>query len=119
MGTFAHEGVQYYATIDYDQQMSIVAIWDNSSEEQIIGVDRHLEEKNSDKAALAVLVHGDWQGQGIGTLMDEYLEQMARSDNIHGFKGEVLEQNTRALHVFTRLGRKAKTEYDEGVYTVS
>ena len=37
MGTFPHERVQYYDTTDYEQQMSIVAIWDNGSEERIMG----------------------------------------------------------------------------------
>ena len=46
-------------------------------------------------------------------------EQIARSHNFGGFKAEVLEQNKRALHVFTRAAKKAKTEYDEGVYTAS
>ena len=82
-------------------------------------MDRHLEEKISDKAELAVLVHDDWQGQGIGTAMHEYLEQMARSHVVGGFKSEVLQQNKRALHVFTGVAKKAKTEYDEGAYTAS
>jgi hypothetical protein len=47
------------------------------------------------------------------------LQQIAHAHNIGGFKGEVLEQNKRALNVFTRLGGKAETEYDQGVYTVS
>ena len=119
MSRFPHERVQYYTTIDYDEQMAIVAILDNNSEEQMIGVGRYVREKNSDLAELALLVHDDWQGRGVGTLMHEYLEQIARSHNIGGFKAEVLEQNKRALHVFTRAAKKAKTEYDEGVYAAS
>lgn len=119
MSRFPHERVQYYTTIDYDEQMAIVAILDNNSEEQMIGVGRYVREKNSDMAELALLVHDDWQGRGVGTLMHEYLEQIARSHNIGGFRAEVLEQNKRALHVFTRAAKKAKTEYDEGVYTSS
>ena len=46
-------------------------------------------------------------------------EQIARSHNFGGFKAEVLEQNKRVLHVFTRAAKRAKTEYDEGVYTAS
>jgi acyl-CoA hydrolase/GNAT superfamily N-acetyltransferase len=114
-----HERVQYYTTVDYVEHMAIVAIFDRDGEEQMIGVGRYVKEKDSDMAELALLVRDDWQGKGIGVLMHDYLEQIARGNKIGGFKGEVLEQNKRALHVFTRLGRKAKTEYDQGVYTVS
>lgn len=86
---------------------------------KMIGVGRYVKEKDSDMAELALLVKDDWQGKGLGSLMHDYLENIARARNIGGFKGEVLEQNKRALHLFTRLGRNAKTEYDQGVYTVS
>lgn len=119
MSAFPHERVQYYTTVDYDEHMAIVVIAESNGEEQMIGVGRYIKEKDSDLAELALLVRDDWQGKGVGTLMHDYLEQIARPHNISGFKGEVLEQNKRALHLFTRLGRKAKTEYDQGVYTVS
>jgi acyl-CoA hydrolase/GNAT superfamily N-acetyltransferase len=119
MTAFPHERVQYYTTVDYDEHMAIVVIVESNGEEQMIGVGRYIKEKDSDLAELALLVHDDWQGKGVGTMMHDYLEQIARSRNIGGFKGEVLEHNKRALHLFTRLGRKAKTEYDQGVYTVS
>jgi len=119
VSAFPHERVQYYTTVDYDEHMAIVAIDMSNGEEQMIGVGRYVKEKNSDMAELALLVHDDWQGKGVGTLMHDYLEQIARAHKIGGFKGEVLEQNQAALHVFTRLGRNAKTQYDDGVYTVS
>ncbi|HUV74116.1 MAG TPA: GNAT family N-acetyltransferase [Anaerolineae bacterium] len=119
MSAFPHERVQYYTTVDYDEHMAIVAIDMSNGEEQMIGVGRYVKEKNSDMAELALLVSDDWQGKGVGTLMHDYLEQIARAHKIGGFKGEVLEQNQGALHVFTRLGRNAKTQYDDGIYTVS
>ncbi|MGB9299094.1 MAG: GNAT family N-acetyltransferase [Anaerolineae bacterium] len=116
---FPHERVQYYTTVDYDEHMAIVAIQEVDGEERMVGVGRYIKEKDSDMAELALLVKDDWQGKGLGSLMHEYLDSIARAHNIGGFKAEVLDQNKRALHVFTRLGRKAKTEYDQGVYTVS
>ena len=116
---FPHERVQYYTTVDYDEHMAIVAIQEVDGEERMVGVGRYIKEKDSDMAELALLVKDDWQGKGLGSLMHEYLDNIARAHNIGGFKAEVLDQNKRALHVFTRLGRKAKTEYDQGVYTVS
>ena len=116
---FPHERVQYYTTVDYDEHMAIVAIQEVDGEERMVGVGRYIKEKDSDMAELALLVKDDWQGKGLGSLMHDYLDSIARSHNIGGFKGEVLEQNKRAVHLFTRLGRNAKTEYEQGVYTIS
>nr|NIN66947.1 GNAT family N-acetyltransferase [Anaerolineae bacterium]NIN97080.1 GNAT family N-acetyltransferase [Anaerolineae bacterium]NIQ80028.1 GNAT family N-acetyltransferase [Anaerolineae bacterium] len=98
---------------------AIVAILEDGSEEQMIGVGRYAKDKDSDMAELALLVHDDWQGKGLGTLLHEYLAQIAQSRNIGGFRGEILDQNKKALHVFTKLGGKAKTSFDQGVYTVT
>lgn len=119
IGAMPHERVQYYTTIDYEDQIAIVAILEDGSEEQMIGVGRYAKDKDSDMAELALLVHDDWQGKGLGTLLHEYLAQIAQSRNIGGFRGEILDQNKKALHVFTKLGGKAKTSFDQGVYTVT
>jgi len=119
MGAFPHERVQYYTTVDYDEHMAIVAIDENSGKEQMVGVGRYVKEKDSDMAELALLVKDNWQGKGLGSVMHQYLEDIARDHNIGGFKAEVLDQNKRALQLFTKLGRDARTEYDQGVYTAS
>ncbi len=119
MGAMPHERVQYYTTIDYEDQMAIVAILEEGREEKMIGVGRYIRDKDSDMAELALLVHDEWQGKGLGTLLHEYLAQIAQSRNIGGFRGEILEQNKRAVHVFTKLGGQAKTTFDHGVYTVT
>jgi RimJ/RimL family protein N-acetyltransferase len=119
MSRFPHERVQHFTTIDYDEQMAIVAILDRNGEEQMIGVGRYVKQKDSDMAELALLVNDEWQGRGVGSLMHEYLEHIARSRNIGGFRAEVLEHNKRALHVFTKAAKKAETGYSDGVYTAS
>jgi acyl-CoA hydrolase/GNAT superfamily N-acetyltransferase len=116
---FPHEKVQYFTTVDYDEHMAIVAIDEGDGEQQMVGVGRYVKEKDSDMAELALLVKDDWQGKGLGTLMHKYLEDIARAHKIGGFKAEVLEQNKRALQLFTKQGGNVKSEYDQGVYRAS
>jgi GNAT superfamily N-acetyltransferase len=84
-----------------------------------VGVGRYVKEKDSDMAELALLVKDDWQGKGLGTVMHKYLEDIARAHKIGGFRAEVLEQNKRALQLFTKQGGNVKSEYDQGVYRAS
>lgn len=119
MGAMPHERVQYYTTIDYDAQMAIVAVLRTNGDEDIIGVGRYIREKDSDMAELALLVRDDWQGKGLGTILHTYLAQIAQSRKIGGFKAEILEQNKRALYVFTKLGGKVETSFEDGIYIVS
>jgi RimJ/RimL family protein N-acetyltransferase len=118
-GAMPHERVQYYTTIDYDEQMAIVAIVEKNGDEEMAAVARYIREKDSDLAELALLVGDDWQGKGLGTILHEYLGQIAQSRKVGGFKAEILEQNQRALHVFTKIGGKAKVDFEEGVYVVT
>ncbi len=118
MGAMPHERVQYYTTIDYDTQMAIVAVVETNGDEAIIGVGRYIREKGSDMAELALLVHDDWQAKGLGTLLHTYLAQIAKSRNVGGFKAEILQHNKRALHVFTKIGGKVHTTFENGVYVV-
>ncbi len=119
MGAMPHERVQYYTTIDYDTQMAIVAVVESNSDRKIIGVGRYIREKDSDLAELALLVHDDWQGKSLGTILHTYLAQIAQSRNVGGFKAEILQHNKRALRVFTKIGGKVETVFRDGVYTVS
>ncbi len=119
MGAMPHERVQYYTTIDYDAQMAIVAVLRTNGDEDIIGVGRYIREKDSDMAELALLVRDDWQGKGLGTILHTYLAQIAQSRKIGGFKAEILGQNKRALYVFTKLGGKVETSFEDGIYIVS
>jgi RimJ/RimL family protein N-acetyltransferase len=119
LGAMPHERVQYYTTIDYESQMAIVAAVQSNGDEDIIGVGRYVREKDSDLAELALLVRDDWQGNGLGTILHKYLAQVAQARNIGGFKAEILEQNKRALRVFTKAGGKVETKFADGVYSVS
>jgi acyl-CoA hydrolase/RimJ/RimL family protein N-acetyltransferase len=119
MGAMPHERVQYYTTIDYDAQMAIVAVVERNSDQDIIGVGRYIRDKDSDLAELALLVRDDWHGKGLGTLIHHYLAQVAQTRNVGGFKAEILEQNKRALHVFTKIGGKVKADFEEGVCVVT
>lgn len=118
MGAFPHERVQYYTTIDYDTQMAIIAVLDRNGVEQMIAVGRYIKEKDSDVAELALLVEEDWQGKGLGTMLQQYLEQIAKNRNIGGFKVEILEQNKRAIRLFTKAASgKVETKFEQGIYT--
>jgi acyl-CoA hydrolase/RimJ/RimL family protein N-acetyltransferase len=119
MGAWPHERVQYYTTIDYDTQMAIIAVVQENGEERMIGVGRYIRERNSDMAELALVVGDDWQGKGVGTLLHSYLTQIARSRNVGGFKAEILQDNKRALHVFSKMGQKVETKFEDGVYKAS
>lgn len=119
VGAMPHGTVQYFTTIDYDTQTAIVAVLETNGQEQIVGVGRYIGEKESDMAELALLVQDDWQGKGLGTLLHTRLAQIAKSRNVGGFKAEILQDNKRALHVFTKVGGKIQTKLEDDVYLVS
>ncbi len=117
MASWPHERVQYYTTIDYETQVAIIAVIQKNGQEEMIGVGRYVLEKDSDMAELALLVGDKWQGKGLGTILQDYLTQIAKSRNVGGFKAEILDHNKQALRLFTKGGGKVETKFENGVYT--
>ena len=71
-------------------------------------------------AEVAFLVRDDWQGKGIGTWLQKYQIEIAKSRGIVGFTGRVLQENARALRMAHKSGLTVESTLEEGgVYVVS
>lgn len=61
-----------------------------------------------DVAELAVVVSDDWQGHGLGRRLIQRLQQIARSRQLHGMRGDVLSENRRMLAIMRDCGFRAR-----------
>ncbi|CQR23532.1 putative acetyltransferase [Yersinia enterocolitica] len=67
--------------IDYDREMAFVAVRQNATGPEIIGVTRALSDPDNIDAEFAVLVRSDLKGLGLGR---ELLEKMIQYTRSHG-----------------------------------
>jgi GNAT superfamily N-acetyltransferase len=84
---------------------------------QLVGV-AGFERSTGETAEAALLVADDRQHQGIGTLLLEYLADVARRNGIHRFEADVLGENLLALRTLRDLGCTEQVRFAAGTARV-
>ncbi len=103
-----------FTQIDYDREIALVAIDEDSEIERMLGVARIIGDPDGKTGEFAVLVGDAWQGQGIGSnLLDKCL-LIAKGQGFKTVHGIVLKENRNMLALGKKLGFHIKKEPDSG-----
>lgn len=104
MKTLSHEFAARLTQIDYDREMALV-LCDPAcpNESPLYGTVRLAADPDNERAEYAVLIHGDWTGRGLGTLMMRRIIDYARQQGIGELYGEVLAENRAMLKICDTL----------------
>lgn len=99
--------IKYLTEVDFINHVALVAVIDLANQAKVVGGGRYFAHQNAAKvrsAEIAFMVHDQYQGQGIATLIMKHLLIIARADRISQFEAEVLAENAKMLAVFSRSG---------------
>ena len=116
---FPHKDVQQLTNIDYEQNLAIVGTVPGVSGEQIVAIAQYFLEPKTQAAEVAFVVQDEWQQKGMGTLLLEYLTQIAKKRGVRRFYAKVLPVNKAMLAVFYNSGYQVNTEFDGDVYSIT
>ena len=109
----SHEQLTRYCHVDYDRELSFVAIARNGVQERIIGEVRMSRLPDLESAEMAVIVGDQWQGQGIGKALCLHCINIAKDIGIKKMYMEVLQVNARMLYRAEKMGfRKISSDED-------
>jgi acetyltransferase len=103
-----------FTQIDYDREIALVAIDEDSTTDNILGVARIIGDPDGKTGEFAVLVGDAWQGKGIGgNLLGKCLSIAERQgfETVHGI---VLPENRNMLALGKKLGFEAKRDPGAG-----
>jgi GNAT superfamily N-acetyltransferase len=99
------ERAAYFATVDYDRRLAIVAVECQADEEQIVGVARYdRQPEASTDAEFALIVEDRFQHHGIGSVLFWALVEAARARGIRTLMADVLAENRRMLRLLRESG---------------
>ena len=123
-----HQQIQQFANVDWSEQMSIVGVIKEgeTTREQIIAMGNYyvLPEGGlfvlpaGSLAEVSILVLDQFQNQGLGKFLLDFLGQIAQSFGIRGFVAEVLFENTKTMHIIETSRFKVTRKVGDGIYEV-
>jgi len=107
-----------YVIIDYNNEMVIVGVVQEGEAESIIALGSYSRVPNTDFAEVALVVRDDWQNRGLGTVLFNYLCEIAKNRGLTGFTAWVMRDNSRMMHVFKKSGHLVQYRLEENLYYV-
>ena len=94
--------------INYEELLPIVAVVEEPDARRRIvavatlGFQQGVSRKH--RAEFDIVVHDDYQGRGLGTMLTQYMIDLARERGLRKVYLKTFTQNLRAIHVYEKLG---------------
>ncbi len=117
--TFPHKAVQKLTNIDYRNDVAIVGVVPGPAGENIVALAQYSFDPKAQTAEAAFIVHDEWQQKGMGTILMDYLAQIAQERGVGSFSAKVLPVNNAMLAVFRNSGYKMTEEFDGELYSIN
>jgi acetyltransferase len=112
-----HEAAMRYCFTDYDREIAIVAEREGG-EPRLVGVGRLVAEPEHEAAEYAVLVSDAWQNRGLGGVLTDTCEEIARGWGLKRMEAQTTADNARMLALFKKRGYTVEPD-DEGLMKVT
>jgi len=116
VSTMPHNKIQSYVNIDYQTEMSVVALINAPDQEIIIAEARYARDEEDGLADLGFFVDEKYQGLGIAGYLFDILIRLAKERALKGFKAEVLQENRGMIKVLENGGLSMDASLKDGVY---
>ena len=108
--------IRDFVYVDYRNELAIVGTVPAAQGDEVVAIGRYYLDLSTNRAEVAFIVHDDWQGQGLGSFMLNYLAEVARRNGIAGLTAEVLAGNRSMQAVMNKTPHKVRSRRDGDVW---
>ena len=112
------ELAQQMVTLDYRDNMALVALVPDGAGKRIVGVSRYHRNLATHWAEVALVVHEDFRRKGLARFLMRHLVKVALEQGIVGFTADVMADNTAMLHLLRQLADPIQIETHDGIAKV-
>lgn len=105
--------VQMLCNLDYKLSVAFVAVQGERENETVIGHATYFVNPSTNLAETAFMVSNQWQGSGLGGLMQKRLMDHAKARGIRGFEAEILPENSKMIRLARSCCDNVSVQRDE------
>ena len=113
-----HDAAVRYCYIDYDREIAIVAETSEGEKRSIHAIGRLVADPDLESVEYAILVDDQWQNRGLGGIVTEYCEKIAKEWGVKRIVAQTTVDNKRMLHLFETRGYRMDHETGETAVNV-
>ncbi len=117
--SFLRDDLEDILQIDYQKDLTIVAIVGEFGFGKVVGVGQYLLDPARNMAEVAFSVSREFQGKKIGKILMKKLAEAARENGIAGLMAYTSPQNQGMIRLFKTLPYKVRTSFDEDMVVLS
>ncbi len=111
-----HEFLTRFTNIDYDREIAIIAEIEENEGRKMIGVVRIITDGWGESAEYAILIADPWQKHGLGSIMTDFILEVAKDKGISKIYASVLATNKGMIRLFEKKGFQIKREGFDSYY---
>jgi len=108
---------EHLCNVDYNHEMAFVVTNGEREKEKIVASSFYVVNPSTNMADVAYMILHEWQGMGLGTILQQRMFEYAKSKGLKGFTADILAENTAMLKLSQKCG-KVTTKLSQNVYEV-
>jgi acyl-CoA hydrolase/RimJ/RimL family protein N-acetyltransferase len=93
----------YMCNVDYTNEMAFVAVLGGHEHGEVIGTSGYAVDPMDNLAEVAYMIRPDFQGQGLGTVLQKRMIEYARKQGLRGLKADILENNEPMIRLLHKI----------------
>ncbi|GBD39364.1 hypothetical protein HRbin37_01643 [bacterium HR37] len=99
-----HEQLVRFTQIDYERELSIIAVSQPPGRQRILGIVQLVFEPVGNRAEFALVVGDPWQGRGLGRKLMEVCISIAKERKVKLLWGEIIPENIPMINLCKKMG---------------
>jgi acyl-CoA hydrolase/GNAT superfamily N-acetyltransferase len=111
--------LQTLCNVNHSTDVAFLAVIGPRESEVVVGSGCYFLNPTTNLAEVAFMVAPDWQGVGLGTALQDRLQEYAVKQGIRGFVAEILPRNLRMLQLANHASGVVTTSRDEDAVHVT
>jgi acyl-CoA hydrolase/GNAT superfamily N-acetyltransferase len=115
---FSMSEAEYFCNVDYEKEMAFIAAVGDHDQKQIIGSSFYVVDPATNMAEVAYMILHEWQGRGVGSVLQKQMAAYAESKGIRGFKADILCENAAMIRLAKRCGSRVTLRKEGDVYSM-